>query len=54
MMKWKKIDESIKRKLTAPAIVLANDISEDIHKYVNARTVRKYRQVVKKSLPLAQ
>jgi hypothetical protein len=59
----KKLDELIKRKPTATAIVLANEISQDIHKRVSVRTVRRYRralgyrpchQVVKKSLTSVQ
>jgi transposase len=59
----KKLDELIKRKPTATGIVLANDISQLIHKRISVRTVQRYRrelgyrpyqQVVKKSLTSAQ
>jgi transposase len=59
----KKLDELIKRKPTATGIVLANDISQLIHKRISVRTVQRYRrelgyhpyqQVFKKSLTSAQ
>lgn len=59
----KKLDELIKRKPTATGIILANDISQLIHKRISVRTVQRYRrelgyrpyqQVVKKSLTSAQ
>ncbi|CAF1362278.1 unnamed protein product [Rotaria sp. Silwood1] len=62
-MKLKKLDALIKRKPTATATVLANDISQVVHKRVSIWTVRRYRralgyrpynQIVKKSLTSAQ
>ena len=59
----KKIDELIKRKTTATAIDLANDILQDIYKRVSVHTIRRYRralgyhsfhQSVKKSLTSAE
>ena len=58
-----KLDELITNNPTATGIVLANDVSQVIHKRVSVGTVQKYRrdlgdhpyqQIVKKSLTLAQ
>ncbi|CAF1389660.1 unnamed protein product [Adineta ricciae] len=40
----KKLDELIRKKPTATAIVLASDILQVMHKRVSVRTVQKYRR----------
>ena len=61
--KMKKLDKLIKKKPTATANELANDVFEDTGKHVSDRTIRRYRralgyiphhQTIKKSLTLVQ